>query len=94
MISFCYCYMPPPHTHTWFLCVALPFLELTLKTRLVKDPPVSASQVLGLKAAPPLPGYLPSFCVDSGDLNTGPHACDKVFLPLSHLLSPQTTNFY
>lgn len=54
MISFRYCYMVSLHS--------LAFLELTVKTRLVKDLPVSASQVLGLKAAAaPLPGVCPVF---------------------------------
>jgi hypothetical protein len=43
---------------TGFLCVALSVLEL-------RNPPVSASQVLGLKACATMPGFLLSFCFKS-----------------------------
>jgi hypothetical protein len=43
---------------TGFLCIALAILELTLDQDglELRNPPASASQVLGLKAVPPSPG--------------------------------------
>jgi hypothetical protein len=41
---------------TGFLCVALAVLELTLYTKLARNPPASASQVLGLKMCTTTPG--------------------------------------
>jgi hypothetical protein len=49
-------FFPP---ETGFLCVALAVLELTVDQAGLKlrNPPASASQVLGLKVCPPPPGF-------------------------------------
>jgi hypothetical protein len=74
---------------TWFLCIALAVLELTLYTRLaseLRNPPASASRVLGLKACATTPGcfYL---CIGVFCLHVCmctmcmPGACDQKKVP-------------